>query len=186
MDTKNVSTSKPKVGGAIFRAPLGTELPTDSTASLNPAFKDLGYISEDGISNENNPSVENIKAWGGDVVHTAQTEKPDAFKFALLEITNLEVLKAIYNDDNVSGASLTAGVTVKANANEHTPCCWVVDMVLKGGVAKRIVIPNGVISAVEAINYKDSEAVSYNVTVAAMPDTDGNTHYEYLKGGEAA
>lgn len=48
-DAKNVSTPKPKVGGAIFSAPLGTTLPTDATTALNVAFKGLGYVSEDDI-----------------------------------------------------------------------------------------------------------------------------------------
>ena len=37
-------------GGSIHIAPVGTALPTTIAASLNAAFVDLGYISEDGIS----------------------------------------------------------------------------------------------------------------------------------------
>ena len=40
-DAKNVSTGKPKVGGAIFRAPLGTTLPTDATTALNAIVRKL-------------------------------------------------------------------------------------------------------------------------------------------------
>lgn len=40
----NVTTAKPKIGGAVYSAPLGTALPTDATTKLDDAFKALGYI----------------------------------------------------------------------------------------------------------------------------------------------
>lgn len=78
-DTKNVTSAKPKTGGAIYSAPLGTELPKDAKSELNTKFKNLGYVSEDGVVNEDTRSSENIKAWGGDIVGAVQTEKEDKF-----------------------------------------------------------------------------------------------------------
>lgn len=182
-DVNKVSYGKPKVGGAISVAPLGTPLPKDAKSDLEAAYKNLGYVSEDGLTNANSPDADRIKAWGGDTVLVVSTEKPDTFEFTLIETVNVDVLKVVYGEDNVVG-DLSTGITVTANADQALPHVYVIDMTLKNKTLKRIVIPSGVVSETGDVEYKDDEAVGYNITVDALPDERGNTHYEYILGGK--
>lgn len=174
----NVSTGKPKVGGAIYWAAIGSTLPTDATTALGSDFKCLGYASEDGVTNDNAPSSDKVKAWGGDTVLSMQTERPDTFGVTLIEALNEDVLKTIYGANNVTVAD--GAITIKATADDMPRGSWVFEMILKGGKAKRIVIPDGSISDLGTINYKDDEAIGYDITITAVPDTNGVYHYEYI------
>lgn len=180
-DAKNVSYGKPKSAGPIYRAPLGTALPTSVAATLAAAFKPLGYVSEDGVTNTNTADTDHIKAWGGDPVLYLQNEKEDLWAFTLIESGNEETLKAVYGDENVTGTA-ASGIAITANAKQQPNCCWVFDMIMADGRAKRIVLPNAGVTEVGEIVYKDDEAIGYEVTLGAVPDTNGNTHYEYISG----
>lgn len=179
-NTAYVSTGKPKVSGAVFRAPLGSTLPTSASATLDNAFKELGYVSDDGVTNSNAPESSNIKAWGGQVVLVVQTEKKDEWKLKLIESLNPEVLKTVYGDSHVTVDSTNHTITVNANAEQLADHCYVIDTVMKGNAMKRIVIPVGSLSNLADIVYKDDEAVGYEITISALPDSSGNNHYEYI------
>lgn len=182
MTTSNVSAAKPKVGGAVYRAPLGTTLPEDTTTSITAsgsAWVELGYVSADGVTNSNSPSSSDIIAWGGDVVYTASGEKPDTFSFTLLEVTNLEVLRLVYG--SVTGSALSSGISVEANNEERSNYSYIIEMVLRDNTAKRIVIPSAAVSEIGEIVYKHDDATGYQITLNCEPDSSGNTHYEYMK-----
>lgn len=179
-NVNNVTYGKPKVGGAIAVGDLTAVLPKNATDKLDVSLKELGYISEDGLTHQNETETEEIKAWGGDTVLTSLTGKTDAFQFTLIETLNVDVLKLVFGSDNVEG-DLENGIKIKANIGQSEARSYVIDMILKNGVMKRIVIPNGVITETEDIEYKDDEVVGYGITVKALPDTEGNTHYEYIQ-----
>lgn len=179
MESLNVSAAKPGVAGAIYVAPLGTALPTDAITALANTYKPMGYVSKDGVTNANSPSVETVTAWGGDVVLDDQTAKPDTFKFTLIEVLNPEVLKFVYGEKNVTG-TLAEGIKVTANREEAKQRVLVIDMIMKGA-AKRIVIPRAKVTEVDEIVYQEGRAVGYGTKVSAHPDADNNTHYEYIK-----
>ena len=177
----NVSAGSPNPDGAIYRAPAGSTLPTDATTTLNSAFVPLGYVSEDGLVNSKTLETEGVKDWGGRDVLTLQTDNSDSFQFSLHEILNLEVLKTVFGDDNVTG-TLTTGITVRGNAEELGTAAYVIELALRDGAKKRIVIPNGSITEMGDVTYSRNAVAGYPITLKAEAGgfTDGDSFKEYI------
>lgn len=184
-NSSNVTAGKPMIGGAVHVAPLGTSLPTSTTATLNSAFVDVGYISADGIKNDLSRTSNSIRAWGGDEVLQIQNEKNDNWTFTMIEAKNINVLKEVFGSTNVSADS-SGNITINVNSKELSKASWVFDMILSDGSAKRCVLPIAKITNVAEIAYTDADAVGYAVTLNTLPDTSGNTHYEYIAAAAAS
>lgn len=178
-NTTYVSTGKPKVGGAVYIADTTATMPTDAKAELGTGWTSLGYISEDGVTNENSPETDTAKAWGGDIVLTLQSEKSDNFTFTLIGTLDVDVLKAVFGDNNVTG-TLETGITINSTTEQLDAKAWVFEVMMREGAMKRILIPHGEITEIGEIVYKDDEAAGYEITIAAMPDSNSVTHKEFI------
>lgn len=176
----NVSAGKPAVAGGIYRAPLGTTLPTDASTALGEAFVSMGYIAEGGVTHSLSIESGEYRAWGGDLVLAYQTSKTNTFAFGLIEVLNKTTYETVYGAENVTG-TLAEGIAVQANGDEMSEFVYVIELAMRDGALKRIVIPDGKVTAIGDIVYQDSDAVSYPITITAQVDNAGNSHYEYLK-----
>lgn len=188
-NTRNVAAAKPGVSGGVYRATLGTTLPTDATTALAGGFTALGYISDAGITPTRDTSVEKIKAWGGDIVAALLADESRSFEFTLLEQFSKDVQEFVHGAANVThvAASGPNGSTTVVSDKGGKPDQQVLVFEMRHGSKKRrVVVPvaDPVISGEEP--WTDNSLSAYTVTVEAIKDTSGVRVYEYLLNDDDA
>ena len=177
-DASNVSFGKPKATGAVYIAPSGTTLPTDGTTALAATYKSMGYISEDGYVQSIETDTEEVKAWGGDTVLTAQSSYSETHTVNFIE-TKLDTLKAIYGASNVTEANNL--ITVHSTGKELDECVLVIEIALTGGRVRRIVVPRAkLVDRSGDITFADSDAIAYPAKFSASPNSNGDYHIEFI------
>ena len=112
----NVSAATPGVSGAIYRAPLGTSLPSDATTALGADYVELGYVSEDGLVNTNSPESENIKDWG--FTTEMQSWEAPRGQFREIEEDASEIMQG-FKYYNRWDFSVAAGVNYRIDLEMH-------------------------------------------------------------------
>lgn len=177
-NAKNVSVSKPKAAGAVWSAPLGTEIPTDAVTPLPEAFKSLGYVADSGIVNSIQGETESITAFGGDTVLEFSKSRKETFKFKPIE-TNQYSLAETYGDDNVT-VDESGNLKVLHNGKERDQRVYVFEILMNRKRVKRIVVPEGKVTEVGDVSYVSGEPIGSELTLSALPDADGNTAVEYI------
>jgi hypothetical protein len=163
------------IAGKAYIAPVGTEGPSASDSTLNAAFKDLGYITPDGLTKSTSKNSTDILAWGGDLVRTVVTDGTVTFQLALME-SNADVIEAYF------GSELTAG-KVSGNATATTKGSFVFD-VIDGDKAIRVYVASGEIIDVEDQVFSAGEAITYGVTIKAYA-VDGVSYETFYSALEA-
>jgi hypothetical protein len=162
------------VTGALYYAVAGTTLPTDTTTSLNVAFKDVGYLLDTGTIRQHQTSSKDIIAWqNADIPRVVITQDTVDYKFVMIESNSTS--RQIYYG-NIDGSLTTKGV-----GGAGTSGCWVLH-VIDGTLLTRIVVPNGQITAWDDVTFAGGDSVNFGVTLTCYPDGSGNKDYTYVNG----
>lgn len=162
------------VAGGFYFAPLGSTLPTDASTPLDPTFKEVGYLTEDGTVMSFGETNTDIKAWqNAQVVRRLLTEQVVTFALSLME-TNVRSLELW------SGAAVTTKFEIKAGVAPHKS--FILE-VIDGTNVIRIVIPDGQVTEHGDVNFVNADAIAYPITITTYPDpTTGVKAIGYMSG----
>lgn len=180
---ENVSAGKGVKGGYIFSAPVGTALPTDIKTNLDPAFKCLGFISEDGYQEDISEDSSDIVDMNGDLMDSSNSNRVESGTLTLAEI-KAETLKRQYGEKNVTDEK--GLITVKHNGDSHPTFAYILEIVLKNNRRWRKVIPKGQSSELDSLSILSSELCQRPLTIKYLTDDEGNTCYDYIESTETS
>ena len=177
-DSTMVSLGKFKVGGYAYWAPAGTTLPTDSATALPSAYKLLGYLSEDGLTNTTDTDATEIKDANGTTVMKIITSYAESYQFVLIEFLRKAAAQLRYGNDAVTGKDKS--MVIKHQMPDDTPVSLVFEIVATGNVKDRTVIGSATRSEFGDRQMHSSDVLGYDLTVAANDMGDGVTSIEYI------
>lgn len=153
--------------GGVWCAPKGTTGPTTLAAPTAP-HAEVGWISEDGISEERSQDATSFRAWqGGQVVRRKITSTEDTFSFQALESN--AVTHGLRYRGQVATVASGVATTVVRNQSVTDERAWVIDKV-DGSITDRYVIPSGAYELSGTIVSRNDEMTVFEFTITPQGD----------------
>jgi hypothetical protein len=168
LNSENVRVA---VTGAWYVGPTTATAPTSATSQLPVTMADLGYLSEDGLTETRDRSTNQIRAWQNSaLVRENVTESSIQYTGTLIE-TKRETVEAYY------GTAVAADGSIKIDPGKTGGRkSYVVD-VIDGDDLIRIWVPSGEVTEVGDQVYANGEPIGYEITVTGYSVTiDGETY----------
>ena len=166
-------------------APKGTTMPTATTTALNAAFKDGGWVTEDGLRRAVEEQVQQIRAYGSaQPVRTLKTSKETRFEIGFLEsgVVPISLFHSLplTGTGSLTVAPLTGGfdfVEGPARTQEYAAVFDIVD----GLNMIRAVAPVVEVTNTREFDVKAGSPIAYGMTLTAYPGSDGTAvHWYYI------
>ena len=186
----NVLVGAPDVqaSGGILVGPTATETtnhPTDATAEISAELKlkPAGYVSNEGVTKTVDRETTEIDDWNGDDVLILQGKHSVTLKVTFLESANLEVLKMIAGENNVTESG--GKIKIVDNADELPHRAMAFQIKGSSGAKIRVFAPDAQVTNVGDVKFVRTDVIKYEATIKCFTDADGNKLYSFIDRAEA-
>lgn len=168
----NASNIRVAGNGNIWKAPVGSALPTDSTSAIDAAFKNIGFAT-DGFELQQELSIKEIEAWQSlESVRLIPTKKTRKVTFEAIE-TNTTTLALAYGGATVTAGSNGAYTLDLPSGFQTEEFSLVLDW-NDGATNQRVVIPRATLASLPKITAGRQDAIKYGFEVQALTPSDNS------------
>lgn len=158
--------------GRVLVAPLGTVEPVDTTASFNAAFKELGWVTEDGVSVTPSVDTNDVMMWQS-VTPVKRPITGMGLEVSMaLASHNKDVLGAYFLNSTVTNVTGTARLEMK-NAPVSQEKMLAIEWTDDEGDVNRLILPRVTMTDRDAITLQRSDALAYGITFSALAGPAG-------------
>lgn len=164
------------VTGAVAFSDAGETPPTDAETPLAGNWRDVGYLSADGVVEARERSTNNIVSWqNSEIVRVVTTEASITVQFTMIQ-TNLASLALFYGAE-VDPVDGSVEIVPRESGGRRSVVVDYVD----GEKFVRLYLPEAEVTAVEGPTLAAGDAVGYGVTLTGYPAEVGESNYSAKK-----
>jgi len=161
------AATRPGDCGVFYRAPLGTTLPTLSSApwaTMPAAFLDHGWMGDDGMVNSMKRDVADHQAFGGDIVKVTQNKYTETLKVTCYE-SNMNVWATVFGAAAVTASGTTHRQTTISHSTAMQPrevYCW---RCIDGVKTRLIIAQQGQMITCDDVVFVNKDVLKYTITI---------------------
>lgn len=156
--------------GMAYHAPAGTALPTYPGEALAEAWKEIGAVSEDGISYGMNHSFDTLRNWGKQIERLIAADGDATVEAPFIDTTE-DTLKTLFGSDNVTvtAATQTHGklISVDIGPDTMTDAEAFLFLMKDGDDMLMVGTSRGFITEVADIDFKPDDAITWTATISS-------------------
>lgn len=166
--------------GLVWMAMTGSTAPTDSTSALAAAWKNMGGITESGVTIHQSTTTAKKKFYGSPAVQRTLVTDQEYTVDVVFAETNARTMEVFWRRalNSITPTAVSGAWSTTAGTYTRQLYALVVDMV-DGLNHMRFYMPQVEVTSQGDVKIANSETLEFSVTLSAYPDTSGNAIYPF-------